>query len=985
MIKLMDGKDIIMMVLLITSWLFFSRDVDATARHTRNQKIKINVAIMYSLSGDLAFISDTLTIAKFWQYNLLLKLQNDYSWPLDVSLEYYDVKSDPNVTVMFLEERIRNTSLGNLSAIIGPESELLGFAAARVASKYGIPCILAVTNGNSNSPTESSFLDTSFLIQPAPVYQFRSLIDSFVAAGVRSLVAVTLHEPYDLYNKNTCFGSAGLAASRGINVLAKISITLQDDADSILALMKKIKDTWNPDAIIWCDWASCAIPSKIKTFNPMPAFYKANYLPKALSLLDCLDHPGVMMYYDQGLFQYVSSGEFVSDKLRGPDYTEDDEPYSSTFRPKTSANFSVTDQLNMGWTAEFQSSTKLFMQWYRSVTNNTASYQTVASWAAFDVLEAALYRTAIDAQHGSDGFTPYKLLSALKSSQSATPFGRVIFESQHVNLATKPITVQALSSSSTTEIVAPSDQSTATFVYPMPNWSERIYKWRLIRDTATVVAVAISVVCSFVLLLLIVTVCVHRKENDVRMLGYMQVVSMCIAAMVCCWAITLLWQADVIEAQCKAYIWVITMPLSYIISLNNVKAYRMSLIVSAKFKKLKPFTHTKVLVTALLCTFATATALAAVTLTGMPQKILVQPDPYRPAFNYHYCQPNTATIVVVALLIVAHVLASVVCIVPIRNGLEVFRDGTVMKEAFVILYACMIFGLPVEVIFLDNSSKYLVRAVCVSVGVTLFCLRILIGRCWRHWAQAVNYIRISLYLLVKHAHKIQHRISKQMNYVLPDVTIEQIGVDALEDDEDEDGSISEPTNYLYSKATPTDSDLQEMFDALVDPDRCDMFQRIAEERRCMDKLKFIQQVWKFKSIAQPAVTQAIGSIALAIGSSRESLQHLLAAAEAVPTPTKRNFHIPSTAWGCDAAFPAGEQALALITRDFNGRVELYDETFKRTAVSLYQSVWNKFRIAETDCLAIGNAKIGRESKSSQESIEIDFLSRNSIDKVHFRT
>lgn len=31
------------------------------------KKIKINIAVMYSLSGDLAFISDTLTIAKLWQ------------------------------------------------------------------------------------------------------------------------------------------------------------------------------------------------------------------------------------------------------------------------------------------------------------------------------------------------------------------------------------------------------------------------------------------------------------------------------------------------------------------------------------------------------------------------------------------------------------------------------------------------------------------------------------------------------------------------------------------------------------------------------------------------------------------------------------------------------------------------------------------------------------------------------------------------------
>ena len=50
--------------------------------------------------------------------------------------------------------------------------------------------------------------------------------------------------------------------------------------------------------------------------NPLYAFKEVNYLPKALALLDCIDQPGVKTLYDKGLFHFVSSGQYVSEKLQ---------------------------------------------------------------------------------------------------------------------------------------------------------------------------------------------------------------------------------------------------------------------------------------------------------------------------------------------------------------------------------------------------------------------------------------------------------------------------------------------------------------------------------------------------------------------------------------------------------------------------------------------------------------------------------------------
>eukprot|EP01042_Synura_sphagnicola_P004971 gene4971-6333_t len=203
------------------------------------------------------------------------------------------------------------------------------------------------------------------------------------------MVAVAKYDS-DKYNEHTCFGAAALAATRGIKVLDTISLM---DSAVVEEIVGNLRDNLKPDAVIWCDWAACALPDSIQQYNPLPYFKKANYLPKALSMLDCVDEPGVVQFYEEGLFQYVSAGQFVNEKLVGPDYTEDNYPYSSVFRPAAAkGQLTVTEQLNVGFTASYPSSTKLFMEWYRSVTNATAGYQTVFTWAALDLMEAALYR-----------------------------------------------------------------------------------------------------------------------------------------------------------------------------------------------------------------------------------------------------------------------------------------------------------------------------------------------------------------------------------------------------------------------------------------------------------------------------------------------------------------------------------------------------------------------------------------------------------------
>ena len=129
-------------------------------------------------------------------------------------------------------------------------------------------------------------------------------------------------------------------------------------------------------------------------------------------------------------------------------------------------------------------------------------------------MEAAIYNAATVSSNIVQGLvSPNSILRNLNNAQCPTPFGRVIFDPNGVNSAIASIVAQVLPSSSTSEIVYPSDYQTATFVYPMPSWDERVYKWSLIDGSYKLSSVIVAAVCSIVMLLIAFTVCLHKKGD----------------------------------------------------------------------------------------------------------------------------------------------------------------------------------------------------------------------------------------------------------------------------------------------------------------------------------------------------------------------------------------------------------------------------------------------------------------------------------------
>lgn len=321
----------------------------------------------------------------------------------------------------------------------------------------------------------------------------------------------------------------------------------------------------------------------------------------------------------------MSAPNFVNKKMVGFEYTEDDYPFSSKFRPLVPANLTSKIQMRVGEVPSIPSSTNLFYNFFSETFNFVPSYSTVMVWAAFDVLEKVLYVSAMKPEtQRANVITPRDAFALLSLVQCATPIGIVYFDANRIN-AGKTIFIQSHiasdSENSDNEIISPSLQQTAEFIYPMPTWNERVYAWSLVGTKDEIRSTITAGVMTVILITIILTVFIHREDAEIRMFHYLHIILFCLSASAFCWGTALLYQGDMNQSQCNSYLWVIVLSASFFLSIVNMKAYRLSifLISSSNGRRPKPFTHGKVLSYTMLMVFITALLLLIIALVDPPK------------------------------------------------------------------------------------------------------------------------------------------------------------------------------------------------------------------------------------------------------------------------------------------------------------------------------------------------------------------------------
>ena len=134
---------------------------------------------------------------------------------------------------------------------------------------------------------------------------------------------------------------------------------------------------------------------------------------------------------------------------------------------------------------------------------------------------------------------------------------------------------------------------------------------------------------------------------------------------------------DMNQMQCTSYLWSVCIPASFAIHLVNLKAYRLYTFLAANDsqpgKKKKTIGQGAVIIRTILLTVVTAVILAIITGIDPPKSTRVIMDPYRAKLDYYVCTSGTTTKGLFYLLVIGHVVASIVCIMPVRNGFEAFQ------------------------------------------------------------------------------------------------------------------------------------------------------------------------------------------------------------------------------------------------------------------------------------------------------------------------
>ena len=457
------------------------------------------------------------------------------------------------------------------------------------------------------------------------------------------------------------------------------------------------------------------------------------------------------------------------------------------------------------------------------------------------------------------------------------------------------------------------------------------------------------------------------------------------AACVVCWGLALLWQADVTQTQCDMHLWWTVLPGSFAVHLVNMKAYRLSVIIRANFRRVEPFKHSKVMSYALAWTFLTAMVLMLSAVMDPPMKTLAESDSYRPSLNRYQCISGPLTPSLLWLLIVLHGVLSAVCVVSVRNGMEAFRDGLIMKEAFLLLYSCIFVAFVLQQLNLNVAVKYVLRSAFLGFGMTFFCLRLLLSRCMARWLPSAAQEKLRLFY-GKYLYRIFAAASPPSNLINRssmsgggyNEAPAHIGIELPSSS----SSSGHDDENVYRSDAPSDEDLEDLKRVLLDHTRSKVFLSEANKAGLTKAAEFVISMLRYKKgtgdllhythhaneavirskALHDQVKQSAKSLSRsfaiikitnesAIASSAKSSSEV-DSEQIIPTKLKSKVDKLAFEWSDDVSCASVEWLQERLRTDLAHREDLMAPAMRELCLLLHQRLWQIFRVRETEAHAI---------------------------------
>jgi len=316
---------------------------------------------------------------------------------------------------------------------------------------------------------------------------------------------------------------------------------------------------------------------------------------------------------------------------------------------------------------------------------------------------------------------------------------------------------------------------------------------------------------------------------------------------------------------------------------------------------------------------------------------------------------SRATPALLTFLVVGHVVLSLYYAISVRNGLEAFKDGMIIKEAFVLLCAFVLVAYILSQLGLTAANQYIYRTAVLSVGVTVFCVRLLIGRCVNHWLPEA--------VLERHYHN---------TYVEPIVAADSVP-NYIASGSNQNGSLvamnfDDEDSPMYAKETVTENSLDEMTTVISDSYRGKLFRVVAKKALCLENVDFVEAAVKYKQESEQVLIKCSGEASNRIREVAKQVHRMYVDTNAeseVNLSSKTRGVVQQTLadWGDNVPLLSEERAREVIQEDIKKRSALFDRADKEIKVMLYQNLWNKFRVEETQSLAAGESKHGGGSSA----------------------
>ena len=279
------------------------------------------------------------------------------------------------------------------------------------------------------------------------------------------------------------------------------------------------------------------------------------------------------------------------------------------------------------------------------------------------------------------------------------------------------------------------------------------------------------------------------------------------------------------------------------------------------------------------------------------------------------------------------------CVFSIRNATDAFKDGALIKDALLIMYACATIVFILELLGLDRKVMYMFRSSFFIVGITLFMLRLYFRRCLPYWVPSS--IRTGVY------DQYMLHVQPWMDYINP-----------ISPNETNKGDVNSliaaadkyMTEYLTADIPPDDN-LEEMAHVLGDPERLPILLETAKKSYCTENVHFLLACKVYEEDLAKILVEHSQSAHETLVQHTKKLYDLFVRPNCtmevnVSAACRKQMEDAMELWSKDPLITLDIARGALRT-DVCRRQHILDLAVKEISIMTYQNLWNKFRAEET--------------------------------------